>query len=386
MIDPQAATEPARAADTDAGRETRAKSTARQPLDVSIVIPMLNEEENVVAMYTEIVEVMGQTGLTWEVIFVDDGSHDRSVARLRTAAAGDPHVTIIEFARRFGQTAALAAGFRAAGGRYIVPMDADLQNDPRDIQRLIDKLEEAPGYDVVSGWRKNRQDKLLSRRLPSVLANRLIGRLTWTKIHDFGCTLKAYRREALDGVELYGEMHRFLPAICKWRGARVAELVVNHRPRLHGNSKYNLRRTIKVLLDLVTIKFLGDYLTKPLYFFGKLGIISLAGSLLSLGIAIVQKFGALTFTGEALNLNRNVLVLFSMMLFLMTIMFIMIGVMSELLVRIYHESQGKLPYTVRRVTRQPPGLPSLTTAEETLLDPAAARALDGSRISSLLDQ
>lgn len=318
---------------------------------VSIVVPVLNEEDNVGPLYAEIKEVMDATGLSWELIVVDDGSTDASLERLYDAARNDPRVCIIEFSRRFGQTAALAAGFRCARGRYIVPLDADLQNDPRDIPRLIERLEAPPQLDVVSGWRRRRQDRLLSRRFPSVIANRLIARLTWTPIHDFGCTLKAYRREVLDGLDLYGEMHRFLPALCRWRGARVGEVVVNHRPRRFGASKYNLRRTVKVLLDLVTVKFLGDYLTKPLYFFGKLALISLAASFASVGVALFQRFGLLIPGGEPLHLNRNVLVLFGMMLFLMSLMFIMLGVVSELLVRIYHESQGKTPYVIRQISR-----------------------------------
>lgn len=345
----------ARSADgADAGA-----ASAPPPL-VSIVVPVLNEEESVASLYTEIAEVMDASGAAWELIVVDDGSSDESVERIYGVAGADPRVLVIEFSRRFGQTAALAAGFRCARGRYIVPMDADLQNDPRDIMRLVERLESPPALDVVSGWRRSRQDALVLRRIPSIMANRLISRLTWTSIHDFGCTLKAYRREVLDGLELYGEMHRFLPALCRWRGARVGEMVVNHRPRRFGASKYSLRRTIKVLLDLVTVKFLGDYLTKPLYFFGKLALASVAISLASVAVAIVQRTGYLMPGGEPLHLNRNVLVLFSMMLFLMSLMFIMLGVVSELLVRIYHESQGKTPYVIRRVgwpsRRRGPGL------------------------------
>jgi glycosyltransferase involved in cell wall biosynthesis len=320
--------------------------------DISVVIPMRNEQENVVALYTELRDVLSDTPLAWELIMVDDGSGDLTVPRLTAATRGDPRVTIVQFARRFGQTAALGAGFELARGRVLVPMDADLQNDPRDIPMLVAALDESPGADIVSGWRRNRQDKLLSRRLPSVIANRIIARATWTRIHDFGCTLKAYRREVLEDIRIYGEMHRFLPAICQWRGARVTERIVNHRPRLHGTSKYGLRRTAKVLLDLVTIKFLGDYLTKPLYFFAKIGIMSMSLAMLSLGVAVLQKMGYLYTGAEGLSLNRNVLVLFAMMLFLMTVMFIMMGVISELLVRIYHESQGMAPYRIRRIVRQ----------------------------------
>lgn len=306
---------------------------------------MLNEEDNVVPLFEEIRQVMDGGKLTWEVIFVDDGSYDRTVPRLREAIADEPRAAIIELTRRFGQTAALAAGFRDSRGRFVVPLDADLQNDPRDIPRLIEKAERE-GLDVVSGWRKNRQDRLWTRRVPSIIANRLVSRLTWTNIHDFGCTLKAYRREALEDVQLYGEMHRFLPAICQWRGARVAEVIVNHRPRTRGVSKYGMRRTIKVLLDLATVKFLGDYLSKPIYFFGKIGLMTVALAMLTLTVAIFQKYGYLA--DEPVNLNRNVLVLFAMMLVLMAVTFVMMGLLSELLVRIYHESQNITPYRIRR--------------------------------------
>ena len=320
-------------------------------IEVSVVIPVLNEKDNVAAVYREVTEVLSAEIPSYELIFVDDGSSDDTLERLRAAAGDDPKMTVIELNRRFGQTAALAAGFRQARGRLIVPMDGDLQNDPRDIPRLVAKIDEPPGWDLVSGWRKDRKDSFLKRRLPSILANRLIGRFTRTRqVHDFGCTLKVYRRSVLEDVRLYGEMHRFLPAICKWGGARVTEEVVNHRPRIHGSSKYDLRRTAKVLLDLVTVKFLGDYLTKPLYFFGKAAIVTVGVSFLSVGMAVLQKFGY--FVGEKpLPLNRNVLVLFGMMLFLMSIMFIMIGVLSELLVRIYHETQSGVSYKLRRVTR-----------------------------------
>jgi glycosyltransferase involved in cell wall biosynthesis len=320
-------------------------------LDLSVVVPMKNEQENIAELYTELREVLSRTEYSWEAVFVDDGSGDETVARLLEVAGADPRISIVQLSRPFGQTAALAAGFRFARGRVLVPMDADLQNDPRDIPMLVEALDTGAGYDIVSGWRKDRKDKLLSRRLPSVVANRIIARTTWTQIHDFGCTLKAYRREVLEDIKIYGEMHRFLPAICKWHGARVTERVVNHRPRLRGTSKYGLRRTMKVMLDLVTVKFLGDYLTKPIYFFAKIGTLLMLGALLSLSMAVAQKFGYLYAGPEGLSLNRNVLVLFSMMLFLMTVMILMMGVISELLVRIYHECQGSAPYRIRRIIR-----------------------------------
>ncbi|HEX7009527.1 MAG TPA: glycosyltransferase family 2 protein [Phycisphaeraceae bacterium] len=354
----------------DLSRQPWAQGSPRTPspeeataVDVSIVIPLLNEESNVVPLYQQIKQVIDVQPLRYEVIFIDDGSRDRTAQLLKEVAADDPRITIIEFTRKFGQTAGLAAGFRCARGRVIVPMDGDLQNDPADIPRLVAKLQEPPGWDIVSGWRKNRQDKLLSRRLPSVIANRLIRRFTWTReVHDFGCSMKAYRREVLEDVRLYGEMHRFLPAICKWRGARVTEVVVNHRPRVAGSSKYGLKRTVKVLLDLTTVKFLGDYLTKPIYFFGKLAIASMLVSFASLALAIFQKFGYLTEHGERVMLNNNIFVLFAMMTFLLSILFVMMGVLSELLVRIYHESVDLTPYKIRRVTRCGPQ--PADTAEE----------------------
>ena len=319
-------------------------------VDISIVIPLYNEEENVEALYRELRELIdSQKDKRYEVIFVDDGSFDRTVEKLGTLCEDDEDVKIIVFYRNFGQTASLAAGFAEARGDVIVPMDGDLQNDPKDIPRLVAGLDEGPGWDIVSGWRKSRKDKWLSRKLPSTLANWLIKRLTWTQeIHDFGCTLKAYRAEVLEDVRLYGEMHRFLPAICKWRGARITEMVCNHRPRVAGESKYGLKRTIKVMLDLLTVKFLGDYLTKPIYFFGKLAAIVVLISFFSLAVAMVQKFGYWTEHGKAVMLNDNVLVSFAAMLFMMAVMFLMLGIISELLSRIYHEAQDRRPYKIRR--------------------------------------
>jgi glycosyltransferase involved in cell wall biosynthesis len=322
----------------------------REAMDLSVIVPVHNEQDSVPDLYSELCSVLRDTGLVYELIFIDDGSWDGTRAHLQGLVDRDPKVTVVSFTRCYGQTAALAAGFKLARGRVLVAMDGDLQNDPHDIPALLAKLDEGEGYDVVSGWRRNRQDRFWTRRLPSMLANRLIARITWTHIHDFGCTLKAYRREALEGVELYGEMHRFLPALVKWRGGRITEMAVNHRPRKHGRSKYGLRRTVKVMLDLITVKFLGDYLTKPIYFFGKVALISTFASLLCLGVAVLQKYGVLTDEAR-INLNRNIFFLFSLILFLATIMFIMMGVISELLVRIYHESQGRPPYKVRQVLR-----------------------------------
>jgi glycosyltransferase involved in cell wall biosynthesis len=319
--------------------------------DVTVVIPMRNEEANVAELCAELREVMDREPLRYEVIIVNDGSRDNTAQELEKATQNDPRFTIVEFTTGFGQSAALAAGFRMARGKVIVPMDGDRQNDPHDIPKLVARLDEAPGYDVVSGWRKDRKDLWASRRLPSRIANRLIRRLTWCEgIHDFGCTLKAYRRTALSDVHLYGEMHRFLPALCRWRGARLSEVVVNHRARVAGETKYGLKRTFKVLLDLLTVKFLGDYLTKPLYFFGKLAMVSLCVALLSAGVAVVQKFGYLTEHGDPVMLNNNIFVLFAMMIFITAAMLIMMGIVSELLIRIYHESQDRQPYKIRRIS------------------------------------
>lgn len=319
--------------------------------DISVVVPLLNEEDNVIPLISELREVMNASSYSWEVIFVDDGSSDDTACRLIDGTACDPRFVIIRFTRKFGQTAALSAGFDAARADIIVPMDGDRQNDPRDIPRLVAKLEQG-NWDIVSGWRKSRKDKFLSRRFPSAAANLLVRRLTWTpEIHDFGCSLKAYRRDVLSDVKLYGEMHRFLPAICKWRGARVTEEIVNHRARTAGSSKYGLKRTIKVLLDLVTVKFLGDYLTKPIYFFGKLALVALTVSFLAIGLTIVQKFGYLTEHGSPVNMNNNVFLLLAVMLFLMAVMFVLVGVLSELLVRIYHENQKLTPYKIKTVIK-----------------------------------
>jgi len=326
----------------------------RVDVDVSIVVPLMNEEDNIVELYREIAEMMDAQTLNYEVVFVDDGSQDKTLERLVEASASDPRVSAIQFSKNFGQTAAMAAGFGYANGDVMVPMDGDRLNDPADVPRLVTKLDEiSPNgqpWDIVSGWRRDRKDKLMSRRLPSICANRLVKKLTWTtEIHDFGCSLKAYRREVIEDVRLYGEMHRFLPAICKWRGANITEEVVNHRPRVAGESKYGLKRTVKVLLDLLTVKFMGDYLAKPIYFFGKLAMLFVLIAFAAAGWAVLQKNGILTEHGEPVNLNDSILVLFAMMTGLIASLLLMMGVLSELMSRIYHESQDRKPYKTRSV-------------------------------------
>lgn len=325
-------------------------TNTREGVDVSIVVPLMNEEDSIVALYEEIAAMIDRQTLAHEVVFVDDGSSDQTIPRLAEATRDDDRVSIVQFTKNFGQTAAMAAGFAYANGSVIVPMDGDGQNDPADIPRLVAKLSEGEGWDIVSGWRKDRKDKMMSRRLPSIIANRLVKQMTWTtEIHDFGCSLKAYRADVLEDVRLYGEMHRFLPAICKWRGARITEEVVHHRARTAGVSKYGLKRTVKVLLDLLTVKFMGDYLAKPIYFFGKLAMGFMVIAFLSLGLAVLNKFGIITEDGDPVNLNRSVFLLFAMMTGLISVMMLMMGVLSELMSRIYHESQDRRPYKVRRV-------------------------------------
>ncbi|MEM1072244.1 MAG: glycosyltransferase family 2 protein [Planctomycetota bacterium] len=321
-----------------------------EPVDLSLVIPMRNEEDNVVPLYEEIRDVLEATDLTWECILVDDGSTDRTVERAIEAFSGDSRLEFVRLRKNSGQTAGLAAGFERANGRLIATMDGDLQNDPHDIPAMIAKLDE--GYDLISGWRKNRQDKLFSRKLPSRIANRLISKFTWTPIQDFGCAMKVYRREALEDVSLYGEMHRFLPALCVWKGARIAEMAVNHRARIHGSSNYGLVRTIKVLLDLVTVKFLNDYLGKPLYFFAKVAFGTTVAAVAMLLTAGLQRFGILWVgSNPPPTLTGNPLMHLGLILMGITVQIVLFGVISELLVRIYHESQGKRPFRVREIIR-----------------------------------
>jgi glycosyltransferase involved in cell wall biosynthesis len=318
---------------------------------VSVVIPCFNEEQTVGRLCAALDDAVGKleaAGRPAEVIIVDDGSSDGTFPLLKAAAETRPWLRLVRFRRNFGQTAAMAAGFDRARGAYVVPMDADLQNDPDDIALLLGRLEE--GYDIVSGWRKNRQDKALTRKLPSVIANWLIGRVTGVRLHDYGCTLKAYRREVLEPVHLYGEMHRFIPVYAKWSGAKITEQVVRHHARKEGKSKYGLGRTLKVLLDLVTVKFLGDYATKPLYLFGFWGFVSIILGVTSGAITLVEKFR------EGIYAHRNPLLMLAVMLFVVGIQLIGMGLLAELLVRTYYESQQKPVYVVREEVNAPPAV------------------------------
>jgi len=314
-------------------------------MDLSVVVPIYFEEDNIKPLYEAITAALNPTGLSYEIICVDDGSGDNSFPLLKELAATDQRLRVIRFRRNFGQTAAMAAGFEAARGAVIVPMDGDLQNDPADIPLLLEKI--AEGYDVVSGWRKDRQDTFINRKLPSIIANGLISRLTDVHLHDYGCTLKAYRREVLEGIGLYGEMHRFVPALASRIGARVAELPVRHHPRLHGTSKYGISRTVRVVLDLLTVKFLLSYATKPIQLFGKWGIYSLILACGTGGATVYMKLFANT------SMNRNPLLILTAFLLFMGIQFITLGLLGELNARTYYESQGKPTYSVRERLNDP---------------------------------
>jgi len=305
---------------------------------VTLVIPVYNEEESVTQLHAAIKQALDK--IPYETIFVDDGSHDHSFEILAKIAEGDNNVRVIQMRRNFGQTAAIAAGIDYARGDVIVLLDADLQNDPTDIPRMLTKMKE--GYDVVSGWRINRQDKMFTRRIPSQMANILISWVTGIHLHDYGCTLKAYRREVLTGFRLYGEMHRFLPAYASAVGAKIIEIPVNHHARKVGKSKYGLDRTLKVLLDLMTVKFMDSYATKPMQLFGGVGLFLIASSFVSLIYLIYLKL--LT----SISMIQSPILLLTAMLFILGFQSIFMGLLAELVVRTYYESQNKPTYTVRR--------------------------------------
>lgn len=310
--------------------------------DISVFLPVLNEELNLRPLHEKLDRALAQLGRTAEIIYVDDGSTDGSLSVLREIAARDRRVRVIALRRNYGQTPAMAAGIDAARGQVLIPMDADMQNDPADIGRLLDKIDE--GYDVVSGWRKNRQDKLFTRKIPSMIANRIISWIGGVPLHDYGCSLKAYRRESLADVHLYGEMHRFIPIYASWSGARVTEIPVDHHARTMGQSKYGLGRTIKVIFDLMTIKFMASYQTKPLYVFGWAGLLTLLVSFLCTVLAFVMKFANWPHHADFIQTPLPVL---AMVMIVLGIQFFLMGLLAEMQVRTYHESQAKAVYAVR---------------------------------------
>jgi len=305
---------------------------------VSIVVPVYDEAENIGKLIARTKEILQGRKITFEFLAVDDGSQDNSADILREEAKLDSRIKVIRFKKNFGQTAAIAAGFRFAKGEIIIPMDADLQNDPADIPRLLEKLNE--GYDVVSGWRKHRQDPFWTRKLPSAVANWLISVVTRVKLHDYGCTLKAYRREVIENVKLYGEMHRFIPAYAAMEGAKIAEIEVSHHARETGRSKYGLFRTFRVLLVLLTVKMMTSYATKPIYMFGGLGIgLSLVGVIIGI-VVLIQKYA------YGIWVHRNPLLLLAVFIFLLGTVLLMMGLLGEIVIRVYFESSGKEPFRI----------------------------------------
>ncbi|MDZ4818265.1 MAG: glycosyltransferase family 2 protein [Planctomycetota bacterium] len=308
-------------------------------MKLSVVVPIYNELESIQPLYAAVVPVLESLPHEWELVLVDDGSNDCSYVVLQKLAARDNRVKVVRFKRNFGQTAAMNAGLHLATGDVIITMDADLQNDPLDIPALLDKLEE--GYDLVHGWRKNRQDALLHRKIPSKIANWLIAKVTGFPVRDLGCTLKAMRREVAQDLQLYGEMHRFIPILAHWRGANCAEIVTRHHARKFGTSKYGISRTIRVVLDLITVKYMIQYLSSPMRLFGKIGLLSgFIGGLAATATVGMKLFGGVDMTG-------NPLLLLSVFATFVGLQFLVLGMLGELGVRTYYESQQKTPYTIR---------------------------------------
>lgn len=310
-------------------------------LEVSVIIPIYNEEDNLEPLHKGLKEALESLGKSYEIVAVDDGSTDGSFEVLRALHRSDPSLKVIRLRRNFGQAAAFAAGFDQAAGEIIVSMDADLQFDPADVRKLVDKM--AEGYDIVSGWRVDRQEAFLTRRVPSAVANRLISWITGVRLHDYGCSLKAYRAEVIQSVRLYGELHRFIPALASSIGVEVAEVPVSHHPRRFGKSKYDLSRTLTVLLDLFTVKFLLSYATRPMQVFGLLGLLSFA-----IGTVIAAYLGFIRlFLGSPIA-NRPLLLL-AMLLIFVGVQLVTMGLLGELTIRTYHEAQGKKIYVIREM-------------------------------------
>lgn len=307
-------------------------------MQLSLVIPIYNEEDNIKLLIGQITESVGPLALDYEIIAINDGSQDGSLRILKELAAQDLKLKVANFKKNYGQTAAMAAGFDLARGEVVITMDADLQNDPADIPKLLDKMNE--GYDVVSGWRKNRKDAILSRKIPSWAANSLISKITKVNLHDYGCTLKAYRKEVVKDIRLYGEMHRFIPAYASWYGARIVEMPVNHRPRIYGKTKYGIGRTLRVILDLLTVKFLTKYSTRPMHFFGGAGFFSLIFGIICFAAAIY-----LRLIGFA-TLIQTPLPLMGAFFSIVSIQLVLMGLLAEMIMRNYYEIQNKTTYTI----------------------------------------
>jgi glycosyltransferase involved in cell wall biosynthesis len=310
-----------------------------ETIDISIIVPVFNEADPLIEVFQGVRRELTQIGITWEMIFVDDGSTDSTDAILEELAEADQRVRVIHFKRNLGQTAAMMAGFDHARGEVIIPLDGDGQNDPADIPKMLAVLDQ--GFDVVSGWRKDRQDDYIQRNVPSILANKLISIVSGVPLHDFGCSLKAYKRHVVEGIRLYGEMHRFLPIYASWHGAKISEVVVNHHPRRTGSSKYGMERVVKVLLDLLVVKFLDRAAAKPMYVFGGCGIFSLA----------ISAFTFLWMLGLKINRGTSFietpLPLIVVVTFMIAMMCILLGLLAEMITRTFYESQGKAIYNIR---------------------------------------
>lgn len=309
-------------------------------MKLSVILPIYNEQGSLEQLYQELKAVFKAENIDYEVIAVNDGSTDHTGELLGKIAHQDSRFRIVSLSRNYGQTAALSAGIDHAQGDVIIPLDADLQNNPADIPKFLAKINE--GFDVVAGWRKERHDTI-SRRLPSLLANKLISMITKVKLHDYGCTMKAYKKDIIKAVRFYGEMHRFMPVYVAWHGAKITEIVVNHRPRKHDVSKYGISRTFRVILDLLTVKFLMTYLTKPMHFFGRVGLYSLFFGFISGVVAIALRF-------DGIHLNRTPLPLLTVFFVITGIQFILMGLLAEILIRIYHEPHERATYTIRSKT------------------------------------
>ena len=325
--------------------------------DLSNAVAVYNEEESLPHLCAKLHEILSKLGKRYEIVLVDDGSTDQSWAVMNEQAKRYPNLKLVKFRRNYGQTAAMSAGIAESDGAVLITLDADLQNDPADIPALLAKLDE--GYDVVSGWRKNRQDAFINRKLPSMLANRLIGKLTGVQLHDYGCSLKAYRRDIIGQVRLYGEMHRFIPALCRWVGGTVTEIPVNHHARQFGTSKYGISRTLRVVLDLLTVKFLLTYSTRPIQVFGKIGLHFAAFAILVAGVvgleALLAVCGVMStpWWGGELLVKRPFWVITPLMFLGFALQFIVLGLLAELTTRTYHESQNKTIYDIREIATSP---------------------------------
>lgn len=317
---------------------------------ISLTVPVYNERGAIEALFEKVHAVMTRYGKPWEIIFVNDGSHDGSGEVLNQLAAKHPEVRVVHFRRNFGQTAAMMAGFDYAQGEVIIPMDGDGQNDPADIPNMLEKLDE--GFDVCSGWRKDRQDNAIQRNIPSIFANKLISAVSGVQLHDFGCSLKAYRAEVIKGVKLYGEMHRFLPIYAKWHGARIAEIPVSHYARSTGSSKYGLERVLKVLMDLVTVKFMDKYMLKPMYLFGFWGVMFFVATFVFTIWAFYMRYV------ENYWFNQTPLPMMAVFSFMTGVICTLMGLLAEMITRTFHESQGKAIYLVKETRNLEPNAPA----------------------------